>query len=219
MADASKPSTAQWLIALGVALALSGAFLAWRHWPGPAPALPPSGRLSSSTLIDDAVPLPAFALRRAGSTLTNADLLGHWTLLDFGYTFCPDTCPTTLATLKEVKTQLEASGTASPQVIFVSVDAARDTPARLADYVRFFDPAFIGATGDDAELGSLVKHLGVQYERHDTQDKKRYVVDHSAVVYLIDPQGKLKATFSWPHDAATMATDYAQITSGRRASL
>jgi protein SCO1 len=219
VADTSKPSVAQWLIALGMALALSGGFLAWRHWPAPAPALPPSGQMFSSTLIDDATPLPAFVLRRPDGTLTNADLLGHWTLLDFGYTFCPDICPTTLATLKDVRTRLEAGGTTPPQVVFVSVDPGRDTPARLADYVRFFDPAFIGATGDDAALALLVKHLGVQYERRDAQDKKRYVVDHSAVVYLIDPQGKLKATFSWPHDAATMAADYAQITSGRRASL
>jgi protein SCO1 len=215
VADASKPSIAQWLIALGVALALSGGFLAWRHWPEPAPALRPSGHLSSSTLVDDATPLPAFTLRRANGTLTNADLIGHWTLLDFGYTFCPDVCPTTLATLKDVKTRLEAGGTPAPQVIFVSVDSARDTPERLTKFVRFFDPGFIGATGDDAALASLVKHLGVQYERHDAQDKKRYVVDHSAVVYLIDPQGKLKATFSWPHDPAALAADYAQLTSGR----
>jgi protein SCO1/2 len=219
VADTSKPSIAQWLIALGVALALSGAFLAWRHRPTPAPALPPSGQLSSSTLVDDAMPLPTFELRRANGTLTNADLVGHWTLLDFGYTFCPDICPTTLATLKEVKTQLEVKGTTAPQVIFVSVDAARDSAERLTTFVQFFDPAFVGATGDDAALAPLAKHLGVQYERHDAQDKKLYVVDHSAVVYLIDPQGKLKATFSWPHDPATMATDYAQITSGRRASL
>jgi protein SCO1/2 len=215
VADASKPSSSQWLIALGAALVLSGAFLAWRHWPEPAPALPPSGQLSSSTLIDDAMPLPAFALHRADGTLTNADLIDHWTLIDFGYTYCPDTCPTTLATLKEVKTQLEASGTTAPQVIFVSVDPARDAPVRLGEFVRFFDPGFVGATGSDAELAALVKHLGVQYQRHEGPDRQHYVVDHSAVVYLVDPEGRLKATFSWPHDPATMAAHYAQLTSGR----
>jgi protein SCO1/2 len=218
VAEASKPSSAQWLIALGVALALSGAFLAWRHWPAPAPALPPSGQLSSSTRIDDAAPLPAFSLRRANGTLSNADLIGHWSLIDFGYTYCPDICPTTLATLKEVKARLVATGAATPQVIFVSVDPARDTPARLADYMRFFDPAFLGATGDDAALAPLTKHLGVQYERHDGHNEPHYVVDHSAVIYLIDPQGRLKATFSWPHDAGQIVDDYARFTSGDRAS-
>lgn len=195
-----------------MALMLSGAFLAWRHLRAPAPALPPSGNLPSATRINDATPLPTFALHRADGTLTNADLLGHWTVLAFGYTFCPDICPTTLATLKDLKTRLEANGTAVPQVVFVSVDPARDTPERLAEFVRFFDPGFVGASGDDAALAALVKHLGVRYERHDAQDKKLYVVDHSAVAYLIDPQGKLKATFSWPHDPAAMAADYAQLT-------
>jgi protein SCO1/2 len=218
VANASKPSTAQWLIALGVALVLSGAFLAWRHWPEPAPALPSSGQMSSSTLIDDAVPLPAFALHRTNGTLTNADLLGHWTLLDFGYTYCPDICPTTLATLKEVKTRLAVNGTTAPQFVFVSVDPARDSPERLGEFVRFFDPGFIGVTGDDAALAPLVKHLGVSYQRLDAMDKKLYVVDHSAVVYLIDPQGRLKATFSWPHDPVRMVDDYVLLTSGRRAS-
>jgi protein SCO1/2 len=198
-----------------VALALSGAFLAWRHWPAPAPALPPSGQLPSATLVNDTTPLPAFALHRVDGTLSNADLLGRWTLLDFGYTFCPDICPTTLATLNEVKTQSAARGAPVPRVIFVSVDPARDTPQRLAEYVRFFDAGFVGATGSDAELAGLVKHLGVQYQRHEGPDSQHYVVDHSAVVYLIDPQGRLKATFSWPHDPATMAAGYAQITSGR----
>jgi protein SCO1/2 len=198
-----------------VALALSGAFLAWRHWPAPAPALPPTGQLPSATRIDDTRPLPPFSLQRSDGKLTNADLLGRWTLLSFGYTFCPDICPTTLATLKEVQSQLVPRSAAAPQVLFISVDPARDTPPRLAEFVRFFDPAFIGATGSDAELAALAKHLGVYYQRHDEQDKKLYVVDHSAVVYLIDPRGRLKAIFSWPHDPAAMAADYAQLTAAR----
>jgi protein SCO1/2 len=200
---------------VGVALALSGAFLAWRHWPAPAPALPPTGQLPAGTLVNDATPLPPFELRRSDGKLNNTDLLGHWTLLSFGYTFCPDICPTTLATLKEVKSQLAMRGAAEPQVIFVSVDPARDTPEQLAAFTRFFDPAFVGATGDDAALATLVKHLGVQYQRHEGPDQQRYVVDHSAVVYLVDPQGRLKATFSWPHDPATMVAGYAQLTAAR----
>jgi protein SCO1/2 len=202
-------------VAVGVALALSGAFLAWRHWPAPVPALPASGQLPAATLVDDTRPLPAFVLHRADGTLGNTDLAGRWTLMSFGYTFCPDICPTTLATLGEVKAQLAARGLPAPQVVFVSVDPARDTPARLAEFVRFFDASFVGATGSDADLAGLVKHLGMQYARHDGPDQEHYVVDHAAVVYLIDPQGRLKATFSWPHDPAAMAADYDRITSSR----
>jgi protein SCO1/2 len=198
-----------------VALALSGAFLAWRHWPAPAPALPPSGQLSGATRVDDPRPLPAFELRRSDGKLTNADLLGRWTLLNFGYTFCPDICPTTLATLKDLKARLAAMGATAPQVIFISVDAARDTPGRAAEFVAFFDPAFIGATGSDAELAALAQHLGVYYQRHDKAGKQHYTVDHSAAIYLVDPQGRLKAIFSWPHDPAAMAATLAQFTSGR----
>jgi protein SCO1/2 len=201
-------------VAVGVALALSGAFLAWRHWPAPAPPLPPSGQLPTATLIDDARPLPAFVLHRAGGTLGNADLAGRWTLLSFGYTFCPDICPTTLATLQEVAGRLKTRALPAPQVVFISVDPARDTPGRLADFVRFFDAGFVGATGSDEEMAGLVKHLGVQYQRHEGPDSRHYVVDHSAVVYLVDPQGRLKATFSWPHDPAAMAADYARLTAG-----
>lgn len=199
-------------MAVGIALVLSGAFLAWRHLRAPTPPLPPSGVLPAATLVNDAAPLPTFSLRRSEGAFTNADLAGRWSLVSFGYTFCPDICPTTLATLGEVKAQLVARGLPVPQVVFVSVDPARDTPARLAEFVRFFDADFVGATGSDAELAGLVRHLGMQYARHDGPDKEHYVVDHGAVVYLIDPQGRLKATFSWPHEPATMAADYARLT-------
>ncbi|HTY99383.1 MAG TPA: SCO family protein [Rhodocyclaceae bacterium] len=184
--------------------------MAWRHLRSAAPVAPPS----AATLIDDARPLPPFTLRRVGGTLGNADLAGHWTLLDFGYTFCPDICPTTLAALKDVKARLVATGIAPPRVIFVSVDPARDTPERLNDYVRFFDPDFLGATGDDAALAPLAQNLGVHYQRLDERDKQHYTVDHSAAVYLIDPRGRLRATFSWPHDPAAIAADYRRLTGG-----
>ncbi|MBU1237918.1 MAG: SCO family protein [Gammaproteobacteria bacterium] len=212
--DSVKPSAAPWLGAVGIALALSGAFLAWRHWPGPAPALPPSGQMPSASRIDDKVPLPAFALHRSNGIVSNVDLLGHWTLLNFGYASCPQICPTTLATLREVKARIASKGKTVPQVIFVSVDPERDTPTRLATFMLYFDSRFIGATGTDLELAALTRHLGVAYQRHDAQDKEHYEVDHGTAVYLIDPQGRLKATFSWPHDSATMAADFAKLTAG-----
>ena len=189
-------------------LVLAGICFGWQHIRQSVTAATIPARPIAATLLNDDRPLPPFTLRRQGGLLANADLRGHWTLLDFGYTFCPDICPTTLATLKEIKTRLEAAGVSAPQVIFVSIDPARDTPEHLAEYVQFFDPAFIGATGDDIALAPLVKHLGVYYRRQDATDKEHYAVDHSAAIYLIDPQGRLKALFSWPHDPATMVQDY-----------
>lgn len=199
---------------LAATLVLFAGYLGWHQVRHSVVAASAPTELVAATRLDDARPLPAFALRRQGGTLANADLRGHWTLLDFGYTFCPDICPTTLATLKDMKSRLAADGGAPPQVIFVSVDPARDTPERLAEYVRFFDPAFIGATGDDAALAPLVKHLGVYYHRQDAKDKRTYSVDHSAIIYLIDPQVRLKAIFAWPQTAGAMADDFRRLTAG-----
>jgi protein SCO1/2 len=202
----------RWLLFVGLSLTFLGAAFVLRTIRnGPVPAFPPNGGLMSATLINDTQPLPGFSFTRVGPPLTNADLTGHWTLMFFGYTYCPDICPTSLATAKEMRDQVRAKGITPPEVVFVSVDPARDTPERLQTYVGFFDPAFVGATGDEAALAPLVKNLGVHYQRIDGSDKDHYSVDHSAVIYLVDPQGRLKAIFSWPHDPATMATDYPKI--------
>ncbi|MEK7737634.1 MAG: SCO family protein [Pseudomonadota bacterium] len=204
----------RWLLFVGLSLAFLGAALVLRTVRnGPEPALPPMVKVISATLVNDTQRLPGFSLVRAGPLLTNADLQGHWTLMFFGYTYCPDFCPTSLAAVKEMRNRLQAAGVVSPEVVFVSVDPARDTPEHLALFAQLFDPAFIGATGDDAALAPLVKNLGVHYQRQDTQDKKHYTVDHSEAIYLIDPHGRLKAVFSWPHDPAAMAADYSKIIS------
>jgi protein SCO1/2 len=202
----------RWALFVGLSLTFMGAALVFRTLHhGPAPALPPQGTVTSATLTNDTQPLPDFSFARNAGPLTNAELLGHWTLMFFGYTYCPDICPTSLATVKDLRTRLQAAGVLPPQVLFVSVDPARDTPERMASFVQFFDPSFVGATGGDAALAPLVKHLGVHYQRLDSTDKEHYTVDHSAAIYLIDPQGRLKAVFSWPHDPAAMAADYPKI--------
>lgn len=200
------------LVLIGLLLGVAGGVFVLRTLRnGPAPALPPEGSQLSATVINDDKPLPAFSLARAGSPLTNNDLLGHWSLLFFGYTHCPDVCLTSLAALKDMRSRLQAAGVALPQVIFVSVDAARDTPKRLAEFVTFFDPSFIGATGNDAALAPLVKNLGVFYQRKEGKKKGSYTVNHTSSVFLVDPKGRLKAIFSWPHDPQVMAKDYPKI--------
>lgn len=202
------------LLAAGLALVLAGSYLSWRHLPaGPAPAVQPGKpEFRTATLLNDRQSLPAFSLARQGGSFGNAQLQGRWTLMYFGYTYCPDICPTALTTLKGVVEALAARKQALPQVLMVSVDPARDSPEKLAGFTAFFDPGFIGATAPDAALAPLVKHLGVFFERHDPGKAGQYVVDHSDAVYLIDPAGRLKAVFAGPRDVPAMVADYLALT-------
>ncbi|MBK6400491.1 MAG: SCO family protein [Rhodocyclaceae bacterium] len=212
------------LLVAGLSLSLLGTYLVWRTVSrGPAPAapvnatgavgVPPGLTFKSATVLNDDRPLPEFHLEGTSGEVGNAVLSGNWTLVFFGYTYCPDICPTSLTTLAQVKSQLVANGVAPPRVLFISVDGQRDRPDRLAEFVRFFDADFQAAVGSDQAL-PLARHLGVFYQRHDKGDGSPYSVDHSSAIYLVDPQGRLKAVFSWPHDPATMATEYPKIIAG-----
>ncbi len=195
------------LFAAGLSIALAGGYLVWRHGRGPAPVTPESA-LRSVTVVADDRPLPAFRLGSPGGAITNESLRGHWTFVFFGYTQCPDACPTSLSLLAQVERHLEAGGKPRAAVLFVSVDPRRDSMALLARYLPAFDPAFVGATGSDAELASLAGHLGVYYLRHDETDRQHYVVDHTSAIYLINPQVRLEAVFSEPFDAGRIAADF-----------
>lgn len=206
------------LIAVGLGLALAGVAAIWRAiGSGPAPA----GELKTVTEYRDDKPLPAFRLSGPRGEFTEASLRGRWHFVFFGYTQCPDICPTALGLMKELQaavppvTEGNPGGTPAFGVVFVSVDPARDTHALLHDYLAAFDPAFIGITGSDGELAPLTRDLGVFYQRNDATDKKHYTVDHSATIYLIDPQGRLAATFSPPQVASRMVADYKRITASR----
>lgn len=202
----------RWLLLAGLSLTFLGVALILRTLrDGPAPA----GEIPSVTEIRDDAPLPAFTVSGPKGSFTNANLTGHWSFVFFGYTQCPDICPTALTLMKDVKTALAVKATVSPaptfQVVFVSVDPRRDTRALLDGYMAAFDPSFIGVNGDDAALAPLTKALGVFYRRNDGTDTRRYTVDHSATIYLIDPRGRLTAVFSQPHEAAKVAANFRRI--------
>jgi len=197
------------LIQAGIALALIGGYVVWRSIHiGPEAALPPAQSAYSGTLLNDREPLPNFSLLRSGGKFGNADMAGYWTFIFFGYTQCPDVCPTALTILKELKTRLATEQASIPKVVFVSVDPRRDDVELLSNFTAAFDPSFVGITGNEETLAPLVKHLGVFYQRNDQQDAKHYSVDHTAAIYLIDPQGRLKMVFGPPQDAAGMTRDY-----------
>ena len=208
-----KSGWGQWLLVVGLSLALAGGYLTWRSLRGgPLPA----GEVSSVTEIRDDAPLPAFLLAGPKGEFANANLLGRWSFMFFGYTQCPDICPTALTLMKDVKATLAAQAVTVPpaptfQVVFVSVDPRRDTRELLGEYMAAFDPSFIGVSGNDAALASLTKKLGVYYQRNDGANTKRYTVDHSAAIYLIDPRGHLAAVFSPPQTAPRLVADYLRI--------
>ncbi|MCP5151082.1 MAG: SCO family protein [Ectothiorhodospiraceae bacterium] len=133
-------------------------------------------------------------------------LRGQWTVMFFGYTHCPDVCPTTLSTLAAVHDALASGGDAERlAVIMVSVDPARDTPERLGQYVRFFGKDFIGVTGPLPDVDVLTRQLGILYVHHQPEASGGYLVDHSAGILLVDPQARLVGLFSPPHEAAEIA--------------
>src|SRR5208283_5517355 len=133
-----------------------GAALVWQHAAAPV-------ELSIGTYLSPRRALPDFSLiDQRGEPFGPANLRGHWSLVFFGYTNCPDFCPTTLTTLAAMQKRLRADKSTLPQVIFVSVDAKRDTPAQLARYVPNFDPDFIGLTAaDQPAIEAVAKRWGV----------------------------------------------------------
>ncbi len=158
--------------------------------------------------------LNAFSLTdHLGRPYDNQRLQGHWTFMSFGYTSCPDICPTTLTIMSAVSNRVRAQKHHAPfQVVFVSIDPERDTLERLAEYVTYFDPEFLGVTGTEAELQPLTHPLGILYQRVETQDSAMvYVMDHTASIILIDPQGRFFAYFLHPHDAEAITRDFLTI--------
>lgn len=151
--------------------------------------------------------LEAFELvDQDGRPFDVARLHDRWTLLFFGYTFCPDVCPVTLSALAEAQAELAGSEAAADlQVVFISLDPERDTPQRLGEYVRFFAPEFLGVTGSEEALGVLTRQLGVIGFKGEKDADGNYLVDHTAAVMLLDTQARLVGIFRTPHKPADIA--------------
>lgn len=141
-----------------------------------------------------------------GDELSADDLRNQWSLVFFGFTHCPDICPITLSVLDRVKKQATERGIPEDQlhVIFISVDPERDTPAKLKDYVNYFNQDFIGASGKPETLDKLTRSLGAVYYIGEPDAEGEYTVDHSASIFLFDPQTRLVKVFTTPHEAAAI---------------
>ncbi|MDM8566552.1 SCO family protein [Candidatus Halobeggiatoa sp. HSG11] len=171
----------------------------------------------SATVLQVPIPISKFSLTdHNGEELTIANLTKKWTFMFFGYTFCPDVCPIGLVNLNEVYKNLtekedliEDKFKVNTQFVFVTVDPQRDTVEILKDYIPHFNKNFIGVTGKPEMIDSLTRPMGVAYRRTSEENSDGYyLIDHSASFVLIDPLGRMRATFSPPHDPKQITNDF-----------
>ncbi len=169
-------------------------------------------------VIPQPIPVPEFKLTRMdGKPFERKNLLGKWTFLYFGYTLCPDVCPTELTALAEVAALLRQEGVQSSwQEVFVSVDPERDTPEQLAKFVSYFDPKIIGVTGSQTELMLMAKPLGVGWEKTalptaNDAASSSYLINHTTSILLVSPEASVVGVYPTPHDPVAMVKAFRTV--------
>lgn len=187
------------LCGLGLLLLIAGLPVAYLSWPAP---VPPSAVLGESEAIGGPFELQDHNGRR----VTHETFHGHWTLMFFGFTHCPDVCPTTLSGISAVLNSL-GNQASHLKPLFVSLDPERDTPAILAEYIHHFDGRILGLTGTQAQIDAMSDAYRVHAQKVPLGDS--YTMDHSAVMYLMGPDGELVSHFTPPVDAQAMAREIA----------
>jgi protein SCO1 len=171
--------------------------------------------LASGTWLADPRPIADFHLTDSQSRpFTRTALLGHPTLVYFGFTHCPDECPDTLAALARVKKQVNLPGL---QVLFVTVDPQRDTPPVLAAFLKHFDPTFLGLTGDPTEIRRLAASLGIAINRINLPGGG-YDFEHTMAILLFDPSAREVGVFTPPFDVRHLAQSLRRVAPELRAA-
>jgi protein SCO1/2 len=191
-------------LVLGTAIA-AGLVLALRNGGEQAMSL-------TATMLPAGNELPDFTLvDHAGMTVDRTVFAGQWDIVFFGFTNCPDICPATMTVLGQARRELAAEGREPlPRVVLVSVDPERDTPEAMARYIGYFGEDGLGLTGDIEEIRKLTGALGIFFQKAGSGGGS-YGVDHSTVVLVIDPRGRLKAIFSAPHRVEDLVHDLPRI--------
>lgn len=210
-ADAGAAPVRRWVAIVAMMLGASAvALVAARQFV-------PSRRAAVATeramVLPQPKPLPRLSLvDQRGRPFDGSEFRGHWTYVFFGFTSCPDICPTTLTVLTQARRELQSlPADRQPRVLLISVDPARDDARQLASYVAFFDPAFQAATGSETDIAHAASAFGAAYARVE-QPGGSYAMDHTASLFLVGPTAELVATSGPPHAAATLARDYRRIT-------
>jgi len=197
-------------LVLGVAFVAAASAAATMLW------LPTNSSNDAQSLVATALPqareIPAVTLtQHTGEPWQVEHPQGRWQMVFFGFTFCPDVCPTTLADLAGMLERLDTPPAATPDVVFISVDPNRDSLQRLEDYVGHFHEDFIGVTGGRDAIDTLTQSLGIAYQLHEPDASGQYAVDHSAAILLINPQGQLQALWQPPHGRSVLAEEFQLI--------
>ncbi len=168
----------------------------------------------ANTYIPEGRPVVGIQLKDHNNQPFSEDQFkGKWSFLFFGFTHCPDVCPTTLLVMKSVWAKLPESAKQSPepQLVFVSVDPDRDTPAILKNYVQYYHPDFIAITGKHNFIDILTVQVGALYGYEDGENENDYTVNHSAQIVLIDPQGYFRGVFTSPHQVNEIVKTFTAI--------
>lgn len=154
------------------------------------------------SIISPPIALPDVSLVDQNGKPFNMDRIkDRWSLFFFGYTHCPDVCPTTLANMNKVA---KTAGNSDINYVFVSLDPQRDTPEKLKQYVHHFNPNFIALSGDKENINRLAEAVGVIYEIDGDNSSDNYTVNHYAAILMMDPQGRLRAHILPPHSTSKM---------------
>ncbi len=176
--------------------------------------VPETPAIASATVLNPTKPLINFSLQDSnGNPFTQKSLIGHWTLMFFGYADCPEICPTTLAIVSGVWRSFTAQGLdPKAQFVFATLDATVDTPVKLKNFLSRFHPDFIGITGNPTQIEELSKNMSIYSFREPTLNEKgQKIIDHSATLLLINPEGRLQALFTPPYQIETLKKDLALL--------
>jgi len=176
---------------------------------------PPAPKVSfASTDITGAAYGKALELTdHTGKPRTLADYRGKVVVVFFGYTHCPDVCPTTLAEMAQIKKQLGPDGD-KLQVLFVTLDPERDTQEALAGFVPAFDPSFVALRGDAAQTQKAAADFKVFMQKVKSKDSEGYTIDHTAATYVFDPEGRVRLFIRHGQDSAAVLKDIRQLIAG-----
>ena len=152
-----------------------------------------------------------FELKDQGDQLyTKNNLRNQWTILFFGYTYCPDVCPTTIFKLGQIKQQISKElPNVNLKILFITLDPERDSTERLREYLGFFDPSMTGLTGEITKIVELTSNLSVFFQRINKEDG--YDFNHTASIFLINPKAQLKASFSPASSIDMLAEDIKKV--------
>ena len=199
--DLPPPRRSPWRYAL-IALPLVVAGLVF--WWGYSRAQP---HQFSGSVIQGTAAAPDFTLDSDRGPVSLSDFEGELVMMYFGYTFCPDVCPTTLSDIATAVELLDDDDAEQVQLIMVTIDPARDDAARMGDYVRHFDEDFVGLSGSEEEVGSVATLYGIYYRAGEGTEATGYLMEHTATVLVVDRAGNLKVVIPFGVEPEGIAAD------------